>query len=74
MRSSGGQKKKNKKNRHALYSPIPLVLEQHLVLEEESAIEAAHIAVRDAVGVDDALFRHLLAPLRRLGLVYPIWL
>jgi hypothetical protein len=44
------------------------------VLEEEARVEAAHVAVRDGAGVDDALVLHLLAAGGGAGLVDPVGL
>lgn len=50
-------------------TPVPFVLEHERVTEEEAALVAAHVAVGDAVTVDDFALVHVLAHLGGLVLV-----
>ena len=55
-----------------LNSPVPPVLVEQRVPEEEARVEPAHIAVRQATTVNDVVLLHLLARRGRLLLVDPV--
>lgn len=52
-------------------SPIPLVIQQQRLTEEESGFKSAHKSICDRVPVNDFLFCHFLADLARFILVNP---
>ena len=56
-----------------LNAPVPLVVLQDLVAEEEAGFVTAHVAVADGVAVDDLLFVHLLTDLCGFLHVDPLW-
>lgn len=54
-----------------LDTPVVLVVEHQIVLEEEAGLESAHVTVADGVAVDNLALSHVLADLLGLVLVDP---
>lgn len=52
-----------------LHTPVVVVVEHELLSEEETGLKSAHVAVADAVAIDDLFGSHVLAHLLGLLLV-----
>lgn len=56
-----------------LNTPIPLVVQHQLLLEEESRFKAAHVPITNRVSVDDLPLGHILSDLCCLVLINVVW-
>lgn len=52
-----------------LHTPIPLIVKHQLLLEEETRLKAAHMAVRNRVAINDLALLHILTDLLSLLLI-----
>ena len=55
------------------HPPVPLVILQEGLLEEEPRLEAAHVSIAYRVAVDDFALGHVLSHFLRFALIDPLW-